>query len=112
MENGAPGRLNEAEIRRRLKTEALGREMEIHETLDSTNLRAKQLAAGGAPHGLLVAAETQSRGRGRMGRSFFSPDGAGLYLSFLLRPECAPERVAMLTSLAAVATGCASCPSA
>jgi len=104
MENGAPGRLNEAEIRRRLKTEALGREMEIHETLDSTNLRAKQLAAGGAPHGLLVAAETQSRGRGRMGRSFFSPDGAGLYLSFLLRPECAPERVAMLTSLAAVAT--------
>ena len=99
-----PGRLNEAEIRRWLTTKALGRETEIYELLDSTNNRAKELARAGAPHGMLVAAEAQSGGRGRLGRSFFSPKGDGLYLTFILRPACAPESVAMLTSLTAVAT--------
>jgi len=96
-------RLDAAEIRRFLTTEALGREIEIHQLVDSTNNRAKQLAAAGAPHGLLVAAEAQSGGRGRMGRSFFSPQKDGIYLSFLLRPACSPEQAAMLTSLIAAA---------
>ena len=96
-------RLDEAEIRRFLTAEAPVREIEIHELVDSTNNRAKQLAAAGAPHGTLVAAEAQTGGRGRMGRSFFSPPGAGIYLSFILRPDCAPEQAAMLTSLMAAA---------
>ena len=98
-----PDRLNEAEIRRWLTTKVIGRELEIHEQLDSTNNRAKTLAAAGAPHGLAVVADAQSGGRGRLGRSFFSPEHSGVYLTVILRPDCAPERASLLTSLAAVA---------
>ena len=99
----APDRLSETEICRWLRTKELGREMEIHERLDSTNNRAKTLAAAGAPHGLTVIADSQSGGRGRMGRSFFSPEHSGIYMTCILRPDCAPDRAGLLTSLAAVA---------
>ena len=99
----APDRLDEAEIRRRLTAKAIGRELEIHERLDSTNNRAKVLAAAGAVHGMTVIADSQSGGRGRLGRSFFSPEHSGIYMTVILRPDCAPERAGLLTSLAAVA---------
>ena len=99
----APDRLSEAEIRRWLTGEATGRAMEIHERLDSTNNRAKALAAAGAPHGTAVIADSQSGGRGRLGRSFFSPEHSGIYMTVILRPDCTPERAGLLTSLAAVA---------
>ena len=98
-----PDRLNEAEIRRYLTGREIGKELEIHETLDSTNNRAKALAAAGAPHGLTVIADSQTGGRGRLGRSFFSPEHSGIYLTCILRPDCEPERAGLLTSLAAVA---------
>jgi BirA family biotin operon repressor/biotin-[acetyl-CoA-carboxylase] ligase len=53
----------------------------------STNDDAARLAAGGAPHGTLVVAGAQTAGRGRMGREWYSPPGAGLYFSLVLRPE-------------------------
>jgi BirA family transcriptional regulator, biotin operon repressor / biotin---[acetyl-CoA-carboxylase] ligase len=53
---------------------------------DSTNARAKQLAGGGAPGGLVITAEEQSAGRGRRGRSWFGPAGSSLLYSALLRP--------------------------
>ena len=65
----APDLLSETEIHRWLTAKEIGREMEIHEQLDSTNNRAKALAASGAPHGLTVIADSQSSGRGRLGRS-------------------------------------------
>lgn len=99
----APDRLNGAEIRRWLTAGAIGRELEIHGLLDSTNNRAKALAAAGAAHGTVVIADSQSGGRGRLGRSFFSPEHSGVYLTVILRPECAPDRAGLLTSLAAVA---------
>ena len=99
----APDMLSEAEIRRWLTAKEIGRDLEIHAKLDSTNNRAKALAAAGAPHGLTVIADTQSGGRGRMGRSFFSPEHSGIYLTCVLRPECPPEKAGLLTSLAAVA---------
>ena len=95
--------LNETEIRRWLTAPEIGRELEIHGRLDSTNNRAKELAAAGAPHGLTVIADSQSGGRGRLGRSFFSPEHTGVYLTCILRPDCAPERANLLTSMAAVA---------
>lgn len=76
--------------------------------VDSTNNIAKQLGAQGAPHGTVVAAERQTGGRGRLGRSFASPTG-GVYLSVLLRPELPLERLMSLTALAAVATRRAIC---
>ncbi len=99
----APDRLNAAEIRRWLAGPGAGRELEIHDLLDSTNNRAKALAAAGAAHGTAVIADSQSGGKGRLGRSFFSPEHSGIYLTVILRPDCAPDRAGLLTSLAAVA---------
>lgn len=73
-----------------------------YNTLDSTNRKAKELALAGAPHGSVVIAGSQSAGRGRMGRSFCSPEG-NLYFSMILRPECEPEKLMHLTCWAAVA---------
>ena len=58
----------------------------IYDTLQSSNLTAKQLALGGAPHGTLVLTAHQLAGRGRLGRRFESPAGKGVYLSLILRP--------------------------
>ena len=73
------------------------------DTIDSTNTRAKQLAAQGAPQGSVVIADHQIGGRGRLGRSFSSPAGMGIYLSVILRPDCKPERIMHLTCAAGVA---------
>ena len=72
------------------------------EESDSTNLRLKAWAGEGAPEGSVFLAERQLAGRGRLGRSFASPPG-GLYLSYLLRPDRAPEDLGELTAWAAVA---------
>ena len=68
---------------------------------ESTNSVAKRLARQDAPAGTAVLARRQSAGRGRLGKSFFSPEG-GLYLSVIVRPELPPEELPMLTMLAAV----------
>lgn len=69
----------------------------------STNADLKALAHEGAPSGTVLIADRQTQGRGRMGRSFFSPSGTGLYLSLLLRPHRPPEESVFLTVIAAVA---------
>ncbi len=71
-------------------------------TVDSTNNECRRLAAGGAPDGTAVLAETQTGGKGRGGRSFASPPG-GLYLSILLRPDIAPGEAVNMTAWVAVA---------
>jgi BirA family transcriptional regulator, biotin operon repressor / biotin---[acetyl-CoA-carboxylase] ligase len=60
--------------------------------VSSTNDLASRLAARGAEEGTVVVAGAQSAGRGRLGRTWFSPPGAGLYLSFILRPDPSPAR--------------------
>ena len=75
------------------------------DTIDSTNTQAKRLAAAGAPHGTVLIAGHQTGGRGRMGRSFHSPAGLGIYLSVILRPDCSPGELMHLTC----ATGTAMC---
>lgn len=69
-----------------LQTVVFGRQLEVEPTLSSTNTRCRELARLGAPEGTAVAAVTQTAGRGRRGRQFFSPEG-GVYLSVLLRPK-------------------------
>lgn len=73
------------------------------DSIDSTNTRAKELAAQGAPHGTVLIADHQTVGRGRLGRTFLSPAGTGVYLSVILRPNCAPSELMHLTCAAAVA---------
>ncbi len=77
--------------------------MEIHSHIDSTNNRGRELALAGAAHGTVVIADSQSSGRGRFGRKFHSPEGCGVYLSIVLRPEFGAEKAVMITSMAAVA---------
>lgn len=74
-----------------------------YETIESTNTEAKGLAQSGAPHGTVLIADRQTGGRGRMGRSFSSPSGMGIYLSVILRPECSVDQLMHLTCAAAVA---------
>ena len=73
------------------------------DSIDSTNTRAKELAAQGAPHGTVLVADHQTGGRGRRGRSFHSPAGTGIYMSMILRPNCEPQKLMHLTCAAAVA---------
>ena len=95
--------ISEAGIRRSLNAQVFGSSIEVHREIDSTNNRAKALAAQGAPHGTLVCAIAQTGGRGRFGRVFHSPEGSGIYISFVLRPKMPAERAVMLTSMTAVA---------
>ena len=76
---------------------------EIHEELDSTNTCARIRAEEGAPEGTVIVARRQQQGHWRFGRSFFSPDGTGLYMSILLRPAISPTKALYITTAAAVA---------
>lgn len=71
--------------------------------IDSTNNHAKKLAREGAAAGTAVAADYQTGGRGRLGRSFHSPRGTGMYLSYIFRPEKPVEACMHLTCACAVA---------
>ncbi len=73
------------------------------DTIDSTNTRAKEMARMGAPEGTCLLAGMQTGGRGRLGRSFVSPAGMGVYFSVILRPQCPPQALMHLTCAAAVA---------
>ncbi len=81
-----PDRLYPEEIQEGLRTRWLARELRWYESIDSTNRAALELARAGAAHGTTLVAEAQSAGRGRLGRSFFSPPHLNLYTSSVLRP--------------------------
>ena len=73
------------------------------DTIGSTNDEARRMAKSGAPHGTVLIAGHQTGGHGRRGRSFHSPAGSGIYMSVLLRPDCAPTELMHLTCATAVA---------
>ncbi len=75
----------------------------VLECVDSTNSLAKVQALQAAPHGSVYMADEQTGGRGRLGRSFISPRGEGLYFSLLLRPDCRPAELPHITAMVAVA---------
>lgn len=81
-----------------------GLTLEVLPTVGSTNEAARARAIAGAPEGLVVLAMQQTQGRGRQGRSFFSPPDTGVYLSLVLRPrQYAAAQAVRLTTMAAVA---------
>jgi len=93
-----------SEILDGLDTEVFGRKEIIHfRETDSTNAKARELADRGAPEGTLVVAERQTQGRGRKGRAWFSPSGAGIYASLILRPSMPANETTRITFLTAVA---------
>jgi len=75
----------------------------FYDTIDSTNDKAKELARRNSVHGSLVVAKSQTAGKGRLGRSFDSSSGDGLYFSLLLRPNVEPSHLSGITLVAALA---------
>lgn len=95
--------LSKEEISNALIDELKGTEIHLLNTVDSTNDYAKMLAKQDAPEYTLVVADTQTHGKGRMGRVFSSPSGTGIYMSFILRPKTSLETAQLITSCVAVA---------
>ncbi len=98
-----PDRLYPEELTAGCTRRWVAREIHYFEEIDSTNRLAFQLARDGAPAGSAVVAEKQTAGRGRLGRSFFSPAHQNLYTSIILRPEITIAEAPTLILAAAIA---------
>lgn len=96
-------RLEPEVLEKSLETRLLGRHVTYYQEASSTNALASAMARAGCPEGEVVIAESQTGGRGRLGRPWDSPAGKNLYLSMVLRPSMNPAEAARLTLLAAVA---------
>ncbi len=79
------------------------REILYFNVIDSTNTALKKMAQEGAKEGTVLVTQMQTAGKGRLGKSFFSPKGCGIYFSILLRPKVAPADACFITVGAAVA---------
>lgn len=86
-----------------LKDEYKHLPIQIYQSLESTNTTAKHLAIDNAPHGTIVLANAQTAGKGRSNRSFFSPEGSGIYLSIIVRPDFGIPKPASVMTAASVA---------
>jgi BirA family biotin operon repressor/biotin-[acetyl-CoA-carboxylase] ligase len=96
--------LTAADIERHRAAAWLGRDIRLFESVDSTNTVARSLAREGAAHGTVVIAESQTRGRGRLGRGWVSPPHLNLYVSIVLRSGLPAARLAEISLMAGVAT--------
>lgn len=94
--------LSQAGIDVVLNTRTIARSLDVFAEIDSTNNYLKQHAAQ-LPDGHTAVADCQTAGRGRLGRSFLSPPGSGIYLSILLRPQISLQQINLITVGAAVA---------
>lgn len=99
----SPDALISEEVLPKLKTKWAGRHYYYYAETDSTNIRGKQLADEGAPHGSLVVAEKQTAGRGRRGRTWLIPEGESITMSLILKPDMELVNASMLTLVAAMA---------
>lgn len=84
-------------------TDDRSEDLYVYDSVGSTNTVLKDLAANGSKSGTVVIADHQASGKGRRGRSFESPSGVGIYLSYLLKPQSGLNRISDLTSWTAVA---------
>src|ERR1017187_545749 len=100
----APDALHADDLLARLgKTKVIGRDIRVFEQTTSTNDVVEKLARDGVKEGVVVFAESQTRGRGRLGRKWISPERKGLWFSILLRPDLRPQEATQLTVASATA---------
>lgn len=97
----SPDIITYEEIEPYLNTEFIGRNIFHFDSIESTNSKAKQLADSGEAEGSIVISEEQTRGRGRLGRSWTSPKYKGIWMSIILRPDLDPIDAVKLTQTAA-----------
>lgn len=101
-----PDILEEETIKTKLlikKVKTIGTKLIVMKTVDSTNEEVKRRASDGEPEGLVVAAEEQTAGKGRLGRNWQSQADGGVYFTFLIRPELPPSDIASITLAAGYA---------
>ncbi len=98
----SPDRLVPFEVNRELNTKFMGKKIYYFDTVSSTMDVAWQLGIKGSSEGTIVLAETQTKGKGRLGRNWFSPKYKGIYLSLILRPKILPHQMPLLTLMNAV----------
>ena len=101
--DSVPDKMLPDEISYGLKTKVLARKIFAYSCVDSTNDIAYRLAEDSQPEGSLIIAEQQSKGKGRMGRSWVSPAGSGIYMSLILRPRIPIDHIGKMTLMTAVA---------
>jgi BirA family biotin operon repressor/biotin-[acetyl-CoA-carboxylase] ligase len=99
----APDKLLASEISNGLATKLMARKIYAYKSVQSTNAIANQLALSGEPEGTLVIAEHQTRGRGRRGRKWYSPEELGIYCSVILKPQIHPTLAPGISLITAVA---------
>ena len=99
----APDLMTEAEIKSLMHTDWVAKEVLYFDTIDSTNIKAQELAEKGYQSGTLVVADKQESGKGRRGRSWVSPSGTGIFMTLMLKPDINPNNASMLTLVAALA---------
>jgi BirA family biotin operon repressor/biotin-[acetyl-CoA-carboxylase] ligase len=99
----APDLMTEAEIKSLMHTEWVAKEVLYFDTIDSTNIKAQELAEKGYQSGTLVVADKQESGKGRRGRSWVSPSGTGIFMTLMIKPDINPNNASMLTLVAALA---------
>lgn len=97
-----PDSLLPMEIKWKLHTKMLGREIISYKKLDSTNDAAYELAEKGIKEGTVILAEEQAKGKGRHGRTWTSPARGGVYMSCVFRPDMTPNEISRITLIAAV----------
>lgn len=90
-------------IRLNLPERYRGLPVEVYRSVGSTNTEAKAAALRGMPHGTIIAADEQTAGRGRYGKSFYSPARSGLYMSVILKPQKPVSDCTLITAAAACA---------
>jgi BirA family biotin operon repressor/biotin-[acetyl-CoA-carboxylase] ligase len=100
----SPDALHADDLLARLgKTKVIGRDIRIFQETTSTNDIVEKLARDGVKEGVVVFAESQTKGRGRLGRKWISPERKGLWFSILLRPNLRPQEATQLTVASATA---------
>ncbi len=100
--------MDHARLLRRIGTDGFVRRLVLLPSTGSTNDDVHRLAAEGAPEGTTVIAQEQTAGRGRLGRSWFSPAGVGIYVSVLFRPTRSSRELTRFT-IGAAAAACEAC---
>jgi BirA family biotin operon repressor/biotin-[acetyl-CoA-carboxylase] ligase len=99
----SPDKLLVNDIKNGLNTKLIGKEIYCFDVLATTMETAFQFGIDHAKEGAVICAETQTKGKGRLGRHWASPEGSGLYFSVILRPTLSSTEVSRLTLLSAVA---------
>jgi BirA family biotin operon repressor/biotin-[acetyl-CoA-carboxylase] ligase len=92
-------------IQSQLRAECIGREIITYDSVDSTNDTARRLVDESVSdkEGMVILADSQTQGKGRLGRTWYSEENVGIYLSIFLKPALPPEQIAQITLVAGVA---------